>query len=633
MTDRYCTPEFEAMYTYHGTDLGSTWEPGRTTFRIWAPTAQAVSVRLYRSGTPGTDDLLDTFPLRQDLQGTWTAEKSGNLHGLYYTYLVSVDDQDIEAIDPYARACGVNGQRAMILDLSVTNPSGWQEDKPPAPMAAATDAVIYELHIRDFSQDESSGIANKGTYLAFTESGTRTPGGCATGLDYLKELGITHLHLLPFYDFGSVDESDLTHRAYNWGYDPVNFNIPEGSYSTDPFHGEVRIQELKQAILSLHRNGIRVVMDVVYNHVYDAGQFCFNRIVPGYFSRITNGIYSNGSSCGNDTASERTMVRKYIIDSLCYWADEYHIDGFRFDLVGLLDVDTINEAITQVHRKNPHVIFYGEGWNLPTQTVKPCTLALQTNSHLTPGFAYFSDTIRDTLRGSVFYSDELGFITGQNTPASTLASCFCGIPAWCPSPSQSVNYVSCHDNNTLLDRIALALPHASRHEQIRRSRLAAAFCLCAQGIPFFLAGEELLRSKPDGQGGFVENSYRSPDSVNSIKWGILDTEEGRKQLAYYKGLLAFRKTHPLLRLSTAQDVSQSVSTLCSADQAIAFLLRSPDERIIAAFNASCDPWDLTLPAGLWQVFANSNEAGVSPLLCVQANVTLPPLSALLLVQS
>lgn len=633
MSDRYSTPAFGAAYTYDGSDLGAHWCPCATAFRVWAPTARAVCVKLYRSGNPEADDLLETIPMRSDIGGTWVAEKAGDLNGVYYTYLVDVDGVINEAVDPYARTTGVNGARGMILDLKSTDPEHWAQDRDPNGLSSITDAVIYELHVRDLSMDEHSGIRSKGKFLGLIESGTKTPGGVPTGLDHIKALGITHLHILPLYDYGSVDEAHPEANQFNWGYDPVNFNTPEGSYSTDPFHGEVRVKELKQTIQGLHANGISVVMDVVYNHVYDAGQFCFNKIVPGYFSRITDGVYSNGSGCGNDTASERIMVRKYIVDSLCYWADEYHIDGFRFDLVGLLDVVTINEAIARVHEKHPNVIFYGEGWDLPTHTVKPCALAVQANSHLTPGFAYFSDTIRDTLRGSVFYLDIPGFVTGGAGLRENLEHCFRGLPTWCGDPKQSVNYVSCHDNNTLLDRIALALPQATPLELIRRSRLAAAFCMSAQGVPFFQAGEEMLRSKPDGQGGFVENSYNSPDSVNALKWDLLERPEYRENVSYYAGLIAFRKAHPLLRLSSAEAIQDAVSTLCSADQAIAFRLRGNAEHLVAAFNGSTDPWTISLPAGTWQVFVNGDTAGTSPLACVQDTVTLPPLSAMMLLEA
>ena len=446
MYEEYSSQEFEEKYTYSG-NLGAFWTPEKTTFRLWAPTAEAVSIRLYRSGDPGADDLLAQLRMQPDVCGTWTAERVGNLNGIYYTYVVTVDGQTREVCDPYARTTGVNGCRGMILDLSSVNPPQWDADADPHAGKSITDAVIYELHVRDLSSDPSAHIAHKGKFLGLTETGTKTRGGHPTGLDHIKALGVTHVHLLPMYDFGFTDESQ-PHPQYNWGYDPVNYNVPEGSYATDPFHGAVRVAEVKRMVKALHDNGLSVVMDVVYNHVYDAGTFCFNQIVPGYFSRINSkGEYSNGSSCGNDTASERSMVRKYIVDSVCYWADEYHIDGFRFDIASLLDTVTINEIMAAVHRKHPNVIFYGEGWDMKTELTKPgVQLAEQTNSALVPGFGFFSDTIRDLLRGSTFDSTAPGFIAGAVVPKEALEACFMGMPSWAAQPDQCVNYASCHDS-------------------------------------------------------------------------------------------------------------------------------------------------------------------------------------------
>ena len=367
MSTIYSTEKFEKEFTYSGRDLGATYTPEKTTFRVWAPTADTVTLNLYGSGTPGTDDLVEQLPMTTDVNGTWITEKEGDLNGTYYTYLVSVGGNENEACDPYARTTGVNGKRAMILDLASTDPDGWENDTNPNAGMAYNDAVIYELHVRDLSSDESSGIQNTGKFLGLTETGTTTASGIPTGLDHMKDLGITHVHLLPIYDYASVDETQSDKPQFNWSYDPENYNVPEGSYSTDPYNGAVRVAEMKQMVKVLHDNQISVIMDVVYNHVYNASDFCVNQIVPGYFSRVNeDGTYSNGSDCGNDTASERSMVRKYIVDSVKYWAGEYHIDGFRFDLVGLIDTETINEVVTEVHKTHPDVIFYGEGWTMDT---------------------------------------------------------------------------------------------------------------------------------------------------------------------------------------------------------------------------------------------------------------------------
>jgi len=633
MHDIYSSHAFEETYTYSGHDLGALWSADKTTFRLWAPTAKAAWVKLYKSGNPEESDLLEALPLTAAEHGTWVTEKQGDLHGIYYTWLVDVEEKIVEACDPYARTTGVNGHRAMIIDLASTNPEGWEADKNPNPVASITDAVIYELHIRDLSSHESAGITHKGKFLGLTETGTGTK-DYPTGIDHIKALGITHLHLLPVFDFGSVDEAAPDGTQYNWGYDPVNFNVPEGSYSTDPFHGEVRVQEMKQMVKTLHDNGLSVVMDVVYNHVFNTEAFCFNRLVPGYFSRSVGGKLSNGSCCGNDTASERSMVRKYIIDSVKYWTEEYHIDGFRFDLVGLIDTRTINEVMAAVHAHHPHVIFYGEGWSMNTDLTKPgMDLTVQGNSHLVPGFAFFSDTIRDQLRGSVFDNAAPGFVCGEKLPKAELEDSFMGIPLWATGPAQSVNYVSCHDNNTLFDRIRLAVPKETRENQIKMNRLAAAFTLLSQGIPFLLAGEDLLRTKPGKNGTFDSNSYKSSDAVNSIKWDTLQQPEYQKNLDYYKGLLAFRKAHPSLRLRSREEVCRQVRAIpCPNPHVLAFQIEEEDGRIFAAFNADHHAVSLTLPAGKWHPCIREDVAGTEFLGDVGGSISVAPLSALVLVQ-
>lgn len=632
MNSCYSSPEFERKYTYRGTDLGCTWTEQETVFRLWAPTAQKVVVNLYRSGTPGTQDLLTQFSMVPGESGTWIARRQGDLSGLYYTYLVTVDGMTREACDPYARSTGLNGQRAMILDLSATNPEGWDADKDPNEALPISDSFLYELHIRDLSMDRCSHVRHKGKYLGLTETGTKTRGGHPTGLDHIKSLGITHLHLLPVYDYGWTDEAD---PAFNWGYDPVNFNVPEGSYATDPYHGEVRVKEMKQMVKALHDSGISVVMDVVYNHVYDAESFCFNQIVPGYFSRIDeNGTYSDGSCCGNDTASERSMVRKYIVDSVCYWADEYHIDGFRFDLVGLIDVDTINAIMAAVHKMHPNVIFYGEGWTMNTRLTKENVgLCVQTNSALVPGFSFFNDTGRDLMRGSVFYPEKAGYVSGALCDKSLLEKCFLGMPDWASEPYQCVNYVSCHDNNTLLDRLTLATPKAGRASLIAQNRLAAAFTILSQGVPFMQAGEELLRTKPGKRGGFDENSFRSPDKVNAIKWGTLDKGEYQSVLNYYKGLIAFRKAHPGLRHAKREQVLQAVQPIpCEDPHTVVFRVQEEGDTLFVAYNADSQPVTLPLPQGTWELQITGSLAGTTSLGHVEGSVTLAPTSAAVLVQ-
>ena len=636
MNKFFSTPEFEAQYTYRGNDLGAVWSKEKTQFRLWAPTAKSVKINLYQSGTPGTNDLIKSGSMKADVNGTWVATVKGDLNGVYYTYLVSRNHHRVEACDPYARTTGVNGQRAMVIDLASTNPEGWDYDRDPHAGIQLTDAVIGELHVRDLSIDPSANISHAGKYLGVIESGCKTSSGIPTGIDHFKNLGITHLHILPMYDYGSVDESQPEIPQFNWGYDPVNFNVPEGSYASDPFHGEVRVKEVKQMVKGLHDAGISVVMDVVYNHVYKSKEFCFNQIVPYYFSRINDkDKFSNGSACGNDTASERSMVHKYIVDSVCYWADEYHIDGFRFDLVGLIDTDTINDIMASVHAKHPNVIFYGEGWSMPTDLTKPYfNLTTQYNSQHVPGFAFFSDTLRDALRGSVFDMHTPGFISGAHVDKNVLHSCFMGVPFWAPNPTQSINYVSCHDNNTLFDRIMLAAPNSPREVHVRMNKLAAAYTILSQGIPFFQAGEEMLRSKPDGKGGLEHNSYASSDQVNSIKWDSLNDPFVQHTCRYYQGLLKFRRAHPELRLTSRNEVLETVKPLhCDNPHTVAFGIGNKGEpKMVAIFNAYPLSVKFQLPRGRWGVCINEEIAGTDVIRIEEGCITVEPLTALVLVK-
>ncbi len=636
----YSTAGFEEEFTYTGDDLGYTWTAEKTSFRVWAPTADSVSVNLYESGTEGTDDLIETIPMTADVNGTWVAEKEGDLNGTYYTYTAVVNGETHETVDPYARATGVNGKRSMVLDLDSTDPEGWDTDKNPNADLGYNDAVIYELHVRDLSVDESSGIQNKGKFLGLIETGTVSPEGIPTGLDHIKDLGVTHIHLLPSYDYGSVDETRLDEPQFNWGYDPVNYNVPEGSYSTDPYNGAVRVSEMKQMVKGLHDNGISVIMDVVYNHVQDAAAFSVNQLVPGYFSRINDdGSYSNGSGCGNDTASERSMVHKYIVDSVIYWCDEYHIDGFRFDLVGLLDKETINELVDRIHAVRPDVIFYGEGWTMSTDITKASVVTVtQAHSFHTPNFAFFSDNIRDDLKGSVFDKNP-GFVSGAEGKESAMIKDFMGLPSWTTTPYQVVNYASCHDNNTLIDRITLSRPDASREDIVKMNNLAAAFYMMSEGIPFMQAGEEMLRTKPNEDGSLNENSYNASDAVNSLKWSDLATDEVANVYEYYKGLIAFRKAHGALRLDNAADVNANVAALENMPaNVVAFTVNGgvngeTSEGLCLIYNANPSAQEITLPDGSWDVYINGEKAGTEVLGTVYGTVTVDPISALVLVHN
>ena len=629
MYAEYSSEEFEKKYTYHGKDLGAIWSPEKTDFRLWAPTAQNVQICFYHSGTAGENDLIRRLSMTPDQQGTWIATAEGDLNGIYYNYLVDVNGSTVEACDPYAVAVGVNGNRAMVCDLKSTDPEGWEQDRPPVISDNYTDYVIYELHVRDLSSLASSGITYRGKFLGLTETGTSLKSGEPTGLSHIKELGVTHIHLLPVFDYGSVDEAGPG-KEYNWGYDPVNFNVPEGSYSTDPFDGFTRVREMKQMVHTLHQNGLGVILDVVYNHVYHTFEFSMNQIVPGYFSRENgDGVLSNGSCCGNDTASERAMVRKYIVDSVNYWADEYHVDGFRFDLVGLLDVETIQQIISTVREKHSHVMFYGEGWNLTTQVTKPdVPLAIQQNAWMLPEFAFFNDTIRDTIRGSVFDYHLPGYVSNGWVSKEHLLRCFQGRMDWSCKPNQIVNYVSCHDNHTLHDRIAEALPQAKEEELARRSRLAAAFTLLSTGIPFFQAGEEMLRTKKSSAGKYVGNSYRSCDRINGIKWNRLKEPEAKKTVRYYQGLLRLRKKHSLFRMADADQVNRCITLMKDTPEELAvFKLQNEFETILVAFNPSTHPVPFSLPEGEWQVFAEGDRAEDSVLYEVSGEAEIAAISA------
>ena len=630
MPEYFSTEEFESQYTYDGDDLGATYSKDSTSFRVWAPTANKIELNLYEAGNGGT--ATDVIEMTSDVNGTWVAKVDGDLNGTYYTYTAYFDatvNKDI--VDPYAKTVGVNGQRSMVLDLDSTDPDGWDSDSRHT-YENVTDMSIYELHIRDFSIDPDSGITNKGKYLAFTETGTTDSNGIPTGIDHLKDLGITSVHILPSYDYGSVDETKLDTAQYNWGYDPQNYNSPEGSYSTDPYNGEVRVNEYKQMVQGLHNAGIGVIMDVVYNHTYNTS-YCFNQLVPGYFYRTD----SNGSGCGNDVASERSMVRKFIVDSVAYWAEEYHLDGFRFDLMGLLDTDTMNAVREALDEIDPTICIYGEGWTLSTNTSKDVSLSTQTNSSLTPGIAYFSDTIRDAIKGSVFDAADKGYVNGNTASTNKVKDGVQGTPSWSPSPSQTINYSSCHDNLSLWDKINSSNPDDSEEDKIKQNLLAAAIVYTSQGVPFIQAGEEFLRTKLKDDGTFEHNSYASPDSVNLLDYSrITDYKEVYE---YYKGLIAFRKAHSAFRMTTSEDVSKYLSFVEEGldEGVIAYSLsgeanNEAAEEIFVIYNPNSESTTVTLPDGDWDVYVSGNKAGNTVLSTASGNVTVDGISATVLVK-
>lgn len=547
--------DFSTYPDYTENQLGISYSKDSTTLRVWAPTASKIVFRLYDSGENGNK--LSEEPMLFDKSGCWETTLDGDFHGYYYTIQCMIDDSWMSEIpDPYAFAVGVNGKRGMICDFSRTNPEGWDSDKRILP-EHYVDMILYELHVRDFSIDEYSGIKNKGKYLAFTETGTHSPEGVKTGIDHLVEMGITHVHLLPIFDFLTVDEAHPEKKEYNWGYDPLNYNSLEGSYSTNPFDGSVRINEFKKLVKALHSKGIGVIMDVVYNHTGLIIESYFNQTVPGYYYRQRqNGTFSDASGCGTEIASGRSMVRKYMIDSLLFWAKEFHLDGFRFDLMGVYDIETMNLIRNELNAIDPRMVMYGEGWAAAPSPVDESIRAVKSNTPKLNRIAVFNDDFRDALKGSWNDMHSLGFASGlvlneESVKYAIVAATYhpqiiynyvSSIKwAWSMSPEQSINYVSCHDNFTLYDKIKLSRPEASLSDLAHMTCLAGAILLTSQGIPFLHAGVEMLRTK-HGNG----NSYKSPDNVNMIDWS-------RKAIFsyvtdYFKKLIEIRKKHPAFRM-------------------------------------------------------------------------------------
>lgn len=645
ITGSFSSESFEDEYTYDGNDLGAIYAKEKTAFRLWAPTASKVELNLYEAGSG--DNLIETVSMTSDVKGTWVYEKTGDWNGVYYTYSVTVGGTTNEAVDPYAKSAGVNGERGMVIDLNSTNPEGFGNDTKPE-FVNMTDAVIYELHVRDLSSDSSSGITNTGKYLGLTESGTTNSDGIATGLDHIKDLGVTHIHLLPSFDYASVDESK-DDGQFNWGYDPQNYNVPEGSYSTDASNGAVRVEEYKEMVQTLHENGIRVVMDVVYNHTFSSADSNFQKIVPDYYYRMVNGGFSNASGCGNETASERAMVRKYIVDSVVYWATEYHVDGFRFDLMGIHDIETMNAIREALNEIDPSIIIYGEGWTSGDSTLPESERALKSNTSKLNDIAVFSDDIRDAIKGNVFDSLDKGFVSGKEGLENDIKYSVVGATlndqvdydtyekssgAWSPSPSQTINYVSCHDNYTLWDKLATSNPDDSVEDRIKMNNLASAIVFTSQGIPFIQAGEEILRSKPLEDGTFSSNSYNLSDQVNSLKWD--DLTENQDVYEYYKGLIAFRKAHGALRMTNTEEVQNNLTFIDGLDaNVVAYSIEnSPNgetaESLYVVYNANQESVQVTLPDGNWDVYVNGEKAGTDIIDTVSGSVEVSGISAMVL---
>lgn len=619
-------------YLFSG-QLGAIYSQESTTFRLWSPVASSVSVCIYKTGSDDEQGAgkVSVNPMKYSQKyGTWYITLNGDFKNLYYTYRVTVAGQTNEVVDPYAKAVGVNGNRGMVVDLAETNPEGWEDDSF-ARVAYGTEAVVWEVSVRDFSADPSSGVSlkNRGKFLAFTETGTtlNSEGSISTCVDYLKQMGIKYVQINPFYDFASIDEADTATPQYNWGYDPKNYNVPEGSYSSDPYDGRVRIRECKAMIRALHEAGIGVIMDVVYNHTYFSEDSFFNMIAPYYYHRINeDGTWSNGSGCGNDVATERIMVRRFIRDSVTYWAQEYHIDGFRFDLMGLMDVTTMNSirvALDQLPGGNS-IIMYGEAWKMNTTVPSGVNLANQDNvSLLSKRIGAFNDTARDGIRQFVREG------TPKNGVRSSVSAEGGG---WTDTPDQCVNYVSCHDNLTLYDYLVNNV-YRDKQYDLRRddlvamNQLAAAIIMTSRGMPFMLAGEEMGRTK-GGDG----NSYISPIEVNRIDWNQLRTYTS--MVDYYKGLIQLRSAIPALADPTGN--RSTLTYLETKDKgAVAFTSGAQDSpTVVAAFNGNpVSSTTISLPDGKWIILADRNRAGLKSLGTAEGTLTVEPTSAVILIDA
>ncbi|EJR98450.1 type I pullulanase [Bacillus cereus] len=620
--------EFDNLFYYGGNDLGNTYTPQHTKFRLWAPTASEAKLVTYKNWN---DKIGAEINMQQGEKGTWTAELKGNQKGLFYTYKVKIGDKWTEAVDPYVRAASVNGDKGAVVNLEETNPKKWKANKKPK-FKNPEDAIIYELHVRDLSIQPESGIKQKGKYLGVTEKGTKGPEGVKTGLNHIKDLGVTHVQFLPIFDYASVNEETLNEPQYNWGYDPKNFNVPEGSYSTNPYEPTVRITELKQMVQTLHDNNLRVVMDVVYNHMYNAAESNFHKLVPGYYYRYNeDGTFANGTGVGNDTASERKMMRKFMIDSVTYWAKEYNLDGFRFDLMGIHDYETMNEIRKAVNQIDPSIILHGEGWDLNTPLAAELK-ANQKNAEKMKGIAHFNDNIRDGLKGSVFEEKENGFINGKENMEDRIKK---GITAGIDydtnsstyqDPEQVLTYVEAHDNHTLWDKLELTNPGDSDEVRTQMHKLSSSILLTSQGIPFLHAGQEFMRTKYGDH-----NSYKSPDSINQMDW--LRRATFNNEVDYMKGLIELRKKYSAFRMTSAEQIKTHVSFIDAPKNTVAYIIEgNKHEYFTVAHNANREAVEITLPSkGPWKVLVDGKQAGSKPLYVVHDNkIKVPALSSIVL---
>ncbi len=644
---QYMESDYASWPVYNGSDLELCVDASGTHFTLWSPKAEAVEVLIY--DTDRNTAPIETLLMKRGENGTWRASVPEKLYGKFYTFRVTVDGRRLaETPGVWAKAVGTNGERAAIIDFASTDPAGWSEDKGPE-LKNITDAVLYEMHHRDFSVHPSSGIVHKGKFLALTEPQTRSSLGDATGIDHLKELGVTHVHILPSYDYNSVDESNLPSNQYNWGYDPFNYNAPEGSYSTDPADPAVRVREMKEMVKALHDAGIGVVMDVVYNHTANNDDSNFSLTAPGYYYRHRpDGSYSDASGCGNETASDRQQMRDYIVNSVKYWAKEYHIDGFRFDLMAIHDIETMNEVAAELKKINPSIFVYGEGWTAGDSPLPAEQRALKENVDKMTGIAVFSDDIRDAVKGHYSDAKDRGFATGKPGNEETVKIGIVASTAhpqvdyskgnnskfaYAGAPTEIINYVSCHDDLTLTDKLAASMPGSSEADRQRAARLAQTIVFTSQGTPFMFAGEEVFRDKKG-----VHNSYKSPDSVNAIDWALKN--KNADQFNYYRELIKLRKAHPAFRMTTADEIARNiVFDKVTSPNIISYSIKNNangDEwkEIKLVFNGSSSPFVAKIPKGDWIVVARDGQIKADGLGTSKGGtIVVEPTSALILART
>lgn len=601
----------------------------KTVFQLVAP--NNATLRIYNDGISGK--AVKTVKMKKVDNDLWQAELKGNFKGKFYTF----DSGNGECPGLFAKAVGVNGNRAAIVDMTETNPEGWETDKRPE-IKSPCDLIIYELHHRDFSIDPSSGIEHKGKFLALTEP---------KAIEYLKRLGVNAVHILPSFDYASVDETRLNEPQYNWGYDPKNYNVPEGSYSTDPYNPQTRIKEFKMMVQALHKAGIRVILDVVYNHTFDIENSNFQRIYPDYFYRKTSdGKYSNGSGCGNETASEKPLMREYMTESVKYWINEYHIDGFRFDLMGVHDIETMNYIRHEVNKIDHSIYIYGEGWSAGNCAYPTDKLAMKANTKQLDGIGAFCDDMRDALRGPFSDDHKGGFLAGEPDMEESIKFGIAGAishpqidmkkvnysnAAWTNSPAQMISYVSCHDDMCLTDRLRASIPGIKKDELIRLDLLAQTAVLTSQGVPFILCGEEMLRDKKG-----VHNSYNSPDSINHLDWNNL--KKYPEVFNYYSGMIALRKAHPAFRMGNADEVRKHLEFLDVPKGVVVFRLKDYAggdswKDIIVILNANKETIEITIPEGNYTVVTRNGKVDCNGLGSLTGNIAIvEPQSAIIMHQ-